>query len=369
MKTFYFSLLCVAIFLIQCAQKQIAQPELETDREPASVASTKERFKFEQCTANGRLYLEGQIAAMPPEYYQQHTQDWSQKIPLRCIQMAQKNFSGSFASCENSNARPTTTAAKPCMTENYTMLTYNAYHDVMDCFNLDPKEFFLQIMIESGFHVNAINKTGFDSGIAQFTKNGIKRVTANNLVERTRRLLLESSRISCQRVSSIVGNFDISAFAVKNRCTMISLPENPYRAMVFNYLHTMLDRISLNELIDSIPELKDIATDKVKRHLIYLAYNRGLMGTKKLLLGYIQSRKNVNHQLISEDFELDKDLTSIKKILRRSPAKTATLRKAKKIINLSFAEYAVIHGATYVSDMSQASEYAKSIFGSECGGL
>ena len=61
--------------------------------------------------------------------------------------------------CENEDSRPKVGQIKPCLSENYVHLAYNSFHDVMDCFSLDPKEFYLQIMIESGFHVNAINKT------------------------------------------------------------------------------------------------------------------------------------------------------------------------------------------------------------------
>lgn len=351
--------------MTSCIQKQIA----EIPREPAEAKGTSNRLSYEHCTAASRNYLQEAMSAMPEEYFKSHENEWTEKIPMRCVQVAQRNFSGHFASCANSNARPTTTALKPCMDQQYVTLTYNAYHDVMDCFNLNPKDSFLQIMIESGFHVNAINKTGFDSGITQFTANGIKRVMANNLVERTRRVLLESSRPSCQRISSIVGHFNVDSFAVKNRCSMISLPENPYRAMVFNYLHTMLDQISIEQIVDDIPEIKIVMTDKIKRHLVYLAYNRGLTGVRRLLAGYLQSRKHVNHQIVSEDFELDRNLSDVKRILRLSPAKRQTLMTAKKIKNLSFAEYAVINKATYVSDMADASEYTKTILGDECGGL
>jgi len=352
-----------------CVHKSVTEKANDALREPAS-SSQPPHLRFEECSAPSKLYLEDKIAMLPPEYYQQsHENEWSQKIPMRCMQIAQKNFSGHFASCANSNAKPTTNARKPCMTENYTTLTYNAYHDVMDCFNLNPKDFFLQIMIESGFHVNAINKTGFDSGMSQFTANGIKRVTANNLVERTRRILLESSRSSCQRVSSIIGAFGVDSFQPKNRCSVISLPENPYRAMFFNYLHTMLDEISLDEMVEQIPEIKAVMNERIKRHLVYLAYNRGLTGVKRLLVGYVESRKNVNHEIVSEDLDLNQDLTSVKRILHFSPDKREKLRNAKKIINLSFAEYAVIQGATYISDMAAANEYAQKFFGDECGGL
>ena len=40
---------------------------------------------------------------------------------------------------------------------------------------------------------------------------------------------------------------------------------------------------------------------------------------------------------------------------------------SKKIKNLSFAEYAVIHGATYVSDMTAANQQVQRYFGKQCG--
>lgn len=368
MKTFYFSLLVSVLFFVGCVHKNSAVEIKETVREPASAVNGPP-LRFEQCTIPSRLYLENKIASMPREYYQSHEQEWSLSIPMRCMQIAQRNFSGHFAKCGSLSARPTTNAMKPCMTEKYTTLTYNAYHDVMDCFNLNPKDFFLQIMIESGFHVNAINKTGFDSGITQFTGNGIKRITTNNLVERTRSILLQSSRGSCQRISSIIGEFNMDSFSVKNRCSVIALPENPYRAMFFNYLHTMLDQIAIDEIVDNRPDLKAIVTDKIKRHLIFVAYNRGTTGLRKLLDGYLESRKNVDHVVTEEDFELNVNLTNVKRILRLNPEKRKKILAAKKIKNLSFAEYAVVNGTTYLSDMSDANEYAQKLLGDECGGL
>ena len=288
---------------------------------------------------------------------------------MSCFQFAQRNYGGHFATCENESAKPTTDALRPCMTENYLTLTYNAYHDVMDCFNLNPKEYFLQIKIESGFHINAINKTGFDSGMAQFTANGIKKVIANNLFHRTQETLLASSRPSCARISSTVKSFDVDAFSIKNRCSMISLPSNPYRAMVFNYLHTMLDQFSIAKLISETPQLSAVANDKIKRHLVYLAYNRGISGTNLLINGYILSRQRVHHQIAAEDFELDKNLSKVKSILSMEPEKRKKLKQAKKIKNLSFAEYAVIQGASYVSDMTAAQDQVRRYLGDQCGGL
>lgn len=306
---------------------------------------------------------------MPEQYYRTHSDEWTEKIPMSCFQFAQRNYVGGFAMCTGEESRPTTTARRPCLTENYVTLTYNAYHDVMDCFSLDPKDYFLQIMIESGFHINAINKTGYDAGMGQFTANGIKKVLVNNQVQRVRDHLFNSSRPSCSRISSIIGDFDIGSFSVESRCAMISVPQNPYRSMFFYYLHSLSDQLSLTNMLEEIKELEPIMAPRLKKHLTYLAYNRGLTGTKRILLGYLESRKRVDHILAPDDFDLEKNLTSIKKILNLDPEKKELLRKTKKIKNLSFAEYAVIHGATYVSDMAAANQHVQRYLGSQCGGL
>ncbi len=368
MKTCYFLISYLLVFLIQCSHQEIQNEVL---RVPASTSSSGKilKYAFEQCRSDHKLYLEDQILRMPEEYYRPHDADWTQKIPISCFQFAQRNYGGHYAACESESAKPTTNALRPCMTENYLTLTYNAYHDVMDCFSLNPKDYYLQIMIESGFHINAINKTGFDSGMAQFTANGIKKVIANNLFHRTQETLLASSRPSCARISSTVKSFDVDAFSIKNRCSMISLPSNPYRAMVFNYLHTMLDQFAITKLISETPRLSAVANDKIKRQLVYLAYNRGISGTNSLINGYILSRQRVNHQLVVEDFELDKNLSQIKSILRMDPEKRKKLRQTKKIKNLSFAEYAIIQGASYVSDMTAAQDHVRRYLGDQCGGL
>ena len=368
MKTKFVFLFAAITFLLHCTHKPHS---IITERNPSGQLSDirPQRYAFEQCSSNSRNYLEDLILRMPEQYYRRHDEEWTQKISMSCFQFAQRNYSGGFALCANENAKPTTNAHRPCLTENYVTLSYNAYHDVMDCFNLDPKEYFLQIMIESGFHINAINKTGFDAGMAQFTANGIKKVLGNNQVARVRDHLFNSSRPSCSRISSIISDFDIESFAVENRCAMISIPQNPYRSMFFYYLHSLSDQIALQNMLQDMKELEPIMSAKLKKQLTYLAYNRGLTGTKRILLGYLQSRKLVNHDLVADDFDLEKNLTSIKKIFRLDPEKKEILRKTKKIKNLSFAEYAVIHGATYVSDMTAADQHVQRYLGNQCGGL
>lgn len=356
-------LFILSFFLIQCVHKPI-----EISRDPSSMQiKINEPDEFQKCS-EGKLYLETQMQSMPSEYFQLHENENLQKIPLKCIQFAQRNFSGYYGLCESKESRPKISRRKPCLTENYTLLVYNAYHDVMDCFNLNPRDYYYQIMIESGFHINAINKFGMDSGISQFTANGIKKVIAKNQVERVRTVLLESSRPSCKRISNIMGNFSIDAHTVAKRCSMIALPENPYRALLFNYLHMMTDQLQLETALSDLGEIKEALTDKIKRQLTYLAYNRGLTGVKNRLSNYIKSRNELGQRITEDDLDLNKSLSYAKVILNAEPEKRRLLRRSK-IKKLSFAEYAVIHNATYFSDMVDARDYVERYLGNACGEL
>ena len=354
------------------------QKNLQIDR---SISSLKDhqrtlasdiRYDFQMCHSQNRSYLEDDIRAMPLEYIRPHDNEWTRSIPMKCVQFAQNNFRGSFAKCETEDSRPTTNASKPCMSEAYVTLVYNAFHDVMDCFDLDPKDFFLQIMIESGFHINAINKTGLDSGMAQFTAAGLRKVIENNRIERTRRILFESSRPSCQRISNRVGNFDITAFVVAKRCSVIKIPQNPYRAMFFNYIHTMLDQVQIQSEIDQqlseFSSIQTALTPRIRRQLTYLAYNRGLDAIKKLLKGYVDNRQRLGVVPDEADLDLNQNLSRAKSILRLDPGKRDILKRAK-IKKLTFAEYAVINRITYVSDMVEAQDYIKNHLGDQCSRL
>ncbi len=361
-KTGRFFIVLLSIFSIECSHKPV-----EVSREPSSEPVVIVKTKFDQC-APKKLYLETQMLSIPNDYFQLHTNEYEKSIPISCIQFAQRNYSGHYAVCKTEEAQPLISEVKPCLTERYVTLAYNSFHDVMDCFNLDPRDFYLQIMIESGFHINAINKTGMDSGISQFTANGIKKVTANNLVERVRRILLESSRPSCQRISSIVGASNIDAFSVQKRCSIISFPKNPYRSMLFSYLHIMIDQILMEDALSDLTEIQPALTGKIKRQLIFLSYNRGLTGIRRLLKGYIESRNYFSFQITEVDLDLNKNLSRVKSVLQLEPEKRDLLKKAK-VKNLSFAEYAVINGASYISDMAAASDYVQRNLGNSCGEL
>ena len=368
-----FILISSVIFLIQCVQKErlptsVNQPQ----KKPASVESRLnykiEKLNYEICHNDRKNYLEKQISEKVPQTYLENNEtDWDRKIPMKCIQFAQKNFRGSYAICDSPQDKPIVTSVRPCLTENYTTLIYNAYHDVKNCFNLDPRTSFLQIMIESGFHLNAINKTGFDAGISQFTKNGILRVLDTNLLRKTREQLVITSSPSCQRISNVFDDLQKESAGINQRCSMMSVPQNPYRALVLHYLHTLKDQIFFkNEFLSRRPEISNVVDQEILEQFVYMAYNRGISGTLRLIDGYIASRKKVNHEITKSDLNLMQNLSVARAILNDDPTKKEFLKNAKKIKNLNFAEYAMIHDQTYLLTMAEARDFVKSKMGDEC---
>lgn len=378
MKT-QFLFLYLSVFLLTSCVHQTNLSDENKERLPTSASNSEtskplsrdatelwaRSVRYESCRATNS-YLEPALSKIPPDYLIIRHNESQNRLPIQCLQLAQRSFVGHYALCKTEDEKPEISSTRPCLSESYTNLTYNAYHDVMDCFNLDPREMFYQIMIESGFHINAINKNGYDSGMAQFTANGIKHVAANNLIERTRRILFESSRASCQRISSIVGSFSIDAFTVQKRCSMIAMPRNPYRAMLFSYLHTLVDQTKLNELLSDVPELYGAISDRIRRQFLFLSYNRGMTGLMRLLRGYIDSRAEMAQEITEDDLDLNQNLSKVKAILRLEPVKRDILKQSK-IRHLTFAEYAVINNATYLSDMSAARDYVERYYGDSCG--
>ncbi len=358
MNRFFLFLILISLFLIQCVQKE---------RRPAAEILVPQKINYEICHSSSKNYLEQQILEkVPRAYLENHESDWQQKISIKCIQFAQKNFHGSYAYCDSPTDKPIVTSTRPCLSENYTTLVYNAYNDVKNCFNLDPRRSFLQIMIESGFHINAINKTGFDAGISQFTKNGILRVLDSNILRNTREQLMISSSPSCQRISNVFDDLQKDASGINQRCSMMSVPQNPYRALVMHYLHTLKDQIFFkSQFLSNRPAISSVVDQDILEQFVYMAYNRGINGTLKLIDGYIANRNKVNHVITKADLNLIQNLSAARKILKDDPDKKEQIKKLK-FKNLSFAEYALANDQNYLLTMAEARDFVKSKMGDEC---
>lgn len=338
----------------------------------SAVEAINRNTTFERCFDNDRNYLHFDIIDLVPRsYLVRHEKDWIKKIPIRCIQYAQQRYSGRYARCDSSESKYSITKVRPCLSETYTNFVYNAYHDVADCFNLDPKKSYLQIFIESGFHINAINHRGLDAGIGQFTANGIQRV-GHEMINRVERVLNESNSPSCARIANLMGRLKPDDFDKKNRCAVVALPENPYRSLVMHYLHGLLDKIYFEgEFFEKRPELKEVINDEITEQLIMLAYNRGITGTLRLIDGYVTYMKAGKQTLTTEKLNLWQNVNAAIKIMKRDERFRKYLKSViengasyKIHTTMSFAEYLAVQDKTYMAQMSATKDMVDSQFGS-----
>lgn len=360
----------IIFVLTNCVQKDrnvSSYSEAASD----SVEAYNRKTSFETCYDNDRNYLHFDIIDLVPRsYLVRHEKDWSKKIPIRCIQFAQQKYPGRFARCDSSESDYTITKVKPCLSETYTNFVYNAYHDVSDCFNIDPKKSYLQIFIESGFHINAINHTGFDAGIGQFTANGIQRV-GHDLINRVERVLSASTSPSCARIANLMGRLKPDDFNKKMRCSVVALPENPYRSLVMHYLHGLLDKLHFeSEFFSKRPDLKEIITEEIISQFIMLAYNRGIAGTEKLIDGYVKYMKAGKQTLTANHFNLWQNVNAAIKIMKRDERYRKYLKSViahgsghKKHTTMSFAEYLAVQDKTYMAQMTAARDWVQGQFG------
>ena len=368
--------LALSIFLTNCVQKsrrvssanETTQTQFKYTGDP--VTAYNQQTTFQKCNDGSKYYLHQDILDMDRSpYLVRHESDWSKKIPIKCIQFAQQNYFGAFARCEYvGDSFVIKDVKKPCLTEIYTNFVYNAYHDVSECFNMDPRKSYLQIFIESGFHINAINRTGFDAGIGQFTRNGIQRV-GHDMINRVQRILSESTSPSCERIASIMGKLEPDDFLKKNRCSVIAIPENPYRSLVMHYLHGLQDRIYFkDDFLEKRPYLKDIVDDDIIDQFVFMAYNRGMSGMTKLIDGYVKERGRAGQVLTKQDFNMWQNLNEDLKKLKANPEKREFLQNKRYGRNLivrrmSFAQYLAVNEKTYMAQMTAARDLVNSHFG------
>lgn len=335
---------------------------------PASIDAVtivNEKATFQTCNSENKNYFQKNLLSLHPTFTKRNEQDWKRKIPIQCIQVAMEQFSGSYATCADGKLE-SKGVRRPCLSEEYVNFVYNAYHDVKDCFSLDPKRSFLQIFVESGFHINAYNRSGKDAGIGQFTKAGIDRV-GHSLVNRVYQVISESSNPSCERIASLMGSLAPDSSAVKNRCSVLTIPENPYRSLVMHYLHTLKDQQVLKDEIQKIdPEFVDLIDIEIAGQLSFLPYNRGIDLTMDLLKEYFELRKKAGQTVTRDDLNLMQNLSDARRIMKEEPRKRQILEKAMDeglLKKMSFAEFLVIKKQDYMSMISEARDYMNTRIG------
>lgn len=302
--------------------------------------------KDKSCSTSNRLFYEKQMASNPKmkEMLESRESD-DKKFPKKCM-LHVMNSKGlpkiSLGLCAKSAGGVRVPGAKPCVTENLVNVTYNAYMDVMDCLNLNPKLFFPKIAQESGFLLNAFG-AGKDGGIGQFTQPAIEAVNQGYQKYMTEIEKAASVKPSCARIMKHKALLTKAPSSAAQRCSMIAMPENPLRNIlyigIFNRLH--MDRFSGMQYIagfdyiqhdqamvpvtyDAKDEfegltkenkykqaLEDVGIFNPNMHffkevLTIAGYNMGSPTALRLFGKYLEKRKIAKKNISYEDFDFNK---------------------------------------------------------------
>lgn len=369
----------------------------ESLRTPASQSSLLSQP--ERCSPkSGRLYFEDLLKLMKKRnssLIDTRTQVGTD-IPRECVVYAQRSRnrlaetkpSKSYANCMDENSEPSRNVKKPCVTENYANLIHNAYTEVMNCFGLDQKLYFPQIVFESAFHLNAIAHNNYDSGIGQYTQNGIRHIIDNPLTKKIFYNLFQSGKASCNTLAKYIRQ-DLTAqnAKVKSRCSFIMPPANPVQSFVFFAVHHLRDEVLLEAemeehgVFEKLIELgwTDNFTDpenlekkrKLIKSLSILSYNAGVGKTMNMLRNYLKNRAIVseseNWPLSDTDFDFTNDTTTIRNALKKvNKNKFRQFFENKKIKRLSFPEYVIIFHSGYMHEINQITLEFETKLGSGC---
>lgn len=338
-------------------------PEYRFDYSYEPIADDSLKVQYEDpknskvCSGN-RLFYEKQLTSNPKmkTLISSRTKE-DPKLPKKCILhvMNQAGLSkSSLGLCAKAAGPVRIPGAKPCVTENLVNATYNSFVDVMDCLNLNPKVFFPKISLESGFMINAYG-AGKDGGIGQFTQAAIDGVNLsgtkdNNSFEYYLKQMevAASSKESCKRIMAYKSMLTKAVpSGAKNRCSMIGMPENPLRNVlyigIFNRMqmdyfsgikyqagadfidkdghlvpvtYTAQDEFEgvakANKYKESLEDLgiKNPNMHFFKEVLTLAGYNMGGPTAIRLFSKYLEKRKQFKKKLSYDDFDFNKVRTA-----------------------------------------------------------
>ncbi len=213
----------------------------KTDYEVTPIVDDSVKTQYEDAQdpavcGPARLFYEKQITANPKLkdlYTNRETED--EKLPKKCVTHIMNKMSlgkSSVGVCARSSGSVRIPGAKPCVTERLVNMTYHSYIDVMECLNLNPKLFFPKVARESGFLLNAYG-SGKDGGIGQLTRAAIDAVNQDYSEYMTEIEKAAASKPSCARIMKYKSMLTKASGLAEQRCSMIGLPENPLRNVLY----------------------------------------------------------------------------------------------------------------------------------------
>ena len=230
-----------------------------------------------------------------------------------CVAYSMRQFNvpkTNFANCSQSTSPAQTPANKPCVTSRLTNLTYNSYKDVMDCLDLDPKKYMAKIDFESGFFLNAYGSDR-EGGIGQLTRPAIVEVNTYFDQYFAEIEKAAATKKSCANLLQYKPYLTKSAAGSDQRCSLMALPENPIKNILFMALFNKIniDQINIHFKNYNIKEkleklgLKNPKIEEYVEIVSFLGYNSGALTAVKILNTYLDKRIENSLNLSKDDFD------------------------------------------------------------------
>lgn len=313
-----------------------------------------------------RNYLEGALGSQKISEWTAERAEESESLPRKCIAFTLNSYpeiftkeavvqakageSAAFVKCNGAESRPIMTKddkripnPRPCVSEKFVNVTYNAYVDVMECLKLDPKELLPKIYNESGFYMNAFGSFK-DAGIGQMTGGAIKQVNEvyPKYIKEMTQAAIANPGGACARILKYKSLIATAKAETDNRCSLIMPVQNPlrnliYSAMLTRYntqyvsgisyragqemLATENDQMTLvrgtsedqmngkMKKFDILKKLNQLGMKNVNLHdyktmLVLVGYNSGIGTATNTLVRYLDQRIEANRKSKSNKYNL-----------------------------------------------------------------
>ena len=282
--------------------EKLSQESATTDYEDILVCDTSRQFyelKFDELDDLKNLYrprpeVEGEFSAS-------------------CVTYSMRQFNvpkSNYANCSLASAPAQSPASKPCVTSRLANITYNTYKDVMECLDLDPKKYMAKIDFESGFFLNAYG-TDREGGVGQLTRPAIVEVNTYFDQYFAEIEKAAATKTSCANLLQYKQYLTKAAAGSDQRCSLMALPENPMKNILFMALFNKIniDQINVHFKNYNIKEkleklgLKNPQMDEFVDIISFLGYNSGALTAVKILNSYLDKRIESKLNLTNEDFD------------------------------------------------------------------
>jgi hypothetical protein len=270
---------------------QLHETEADVVGEKCESGPEKQKTNESKLLKN-RKRLESEIVNKYSKAEMQFHPQGAHDIGHACILQAQKNYAnnGLFAYCPSSQSNESSSAAlavKPCVSQKYHNLVYNAFTNVMNCFGIDQKMIYPLIKQESGFNMNAFSNSGA-GGLGQLTEAAIQDVNDHFFKGKTSHSLFNSdtervlgrygsqSAESVHACENLLGNlksknadgepvFRPISSSYGNRCEALAPPDNPQTNLIYSALyHIMSEETFLSAFKNTHLGLRKITTNEQK---------------------------------------------------------------------------------------------------------